>query len=108
MVTKTNFDMDDDATLDFPFDWRGLTHGVVGAESDWLAVGEQITGAVITIEPEGSLQLLEPVTIADGRVVAWLTGGIVGVTYEVSCRITTDNVPARVDERTIHISVKER
>ena len=38
----------------------------------------------------------------------WLSGGDVGATYEVSCEITTDNSPARVDERTFEIEIAER
>ena len=109
MTVKTNFDMDVDAKLDYPFDWRGLTHGVEGAESDWLEEDEQITGADVTIDPPGELALIQAVTTSDGRVEVWLEGGVAGNSYKVSCRITTDNAPVpRVDERTIQIHVKER
>ena len=109
MTIKTNFDMDDDAKLDYPFDWRGLSHGVEGADSDWLGEDEQITDAEITIYPTGELALVQAVTISDGRVEVWLQGGVAGNSYKVSCKITTNNTPvARVDERTIQIHVKER
>ena len=49
------------------------------------------------------------VVSADGKVAtAWISGGTAGETYEVSCEITTNNSPARTDERTIKIKVKER
>ncbi len=109
MTIKTNFIMDDDAELDYPFDWRGLTHGVEGAESDWLEEDEQITDAVITIYPTGELDLIQAATISDGRVNVWLKGGLAGSSYKISCKITTNNAPVpRVDERTIKIHVKER
>lgn len=44
---------------------------------------------------------------ADGKSgVVWLAAGNPGVTYEVTCRFTTDNVPPRIDERTFEITIE--
>lgn len=42
------------------------------------------------------------------RTVVWLRGGIIGKTYRVTCRITTNNVPPRIDDRSIFVKVTQR
>jgi hypothetical protein len=37
--------------------------------------------------------------------VVWLSGGVVGTSYTVTCHVTTDNVPPRIDDRDIIINV---
>jgi hypothetical protein len=106
----SNYIKDVDATLDFAFDWKPLTHGFPGAKSDWLATGETISSYVITVptgitlETEGDYAQSE----SDGKITYWLTGGTAKTWYTVACKITTDSSPARIDERTMHVHVYNR
>lgn len=73
----------------------------------WLdpETDEQITTAVFTV-PAG---LTKESETNDGyTATVWLSGGTAGTTYKVTCRITTDNATARIDDRTIEIPVVER
>jgi hypothetical protein len=83
---------DPNAVLDWAFDW-----------SRWLAEGETISSAVI--EVEDGLTKDSQSNTADTATV-WLSGGTLGVTYDVTCRITTNQ--GRTDERTIGIRVTDR
>lgn len=99
------FCKDPDATLDYKFDWANTTNG--GFESDWLASGESIASYVIdadagiTIDQDG-------LSDSNTSVTVWVSGGTVGTRYAIRCEITTDNSPARVDERTIYLTIEER
>lgn len=97
------FIKDPDAVLDYVFDWRGLTHGVEGAESDWLAEGETITSHTVTVS---SGITLDSDSEADGAVTVWISGGSAGQTYLVTCSIETSQ--GRDDDRTMKFVVKER
>lgn len=83
---------DPSATLDYVLDW-----------STWLIPGETISAAVWTI-PAGITKTSE-VTVPTGTI-AWLSGGIAGQTYMITCRITT--TAGRVDERSFRVKVKQR
>lgn len=92
------FFKDPDAVLDFLFDW-----------SEWLAAGESIASHTITITGESTPALtLDSSSENSGVVFAWLSGGTVGVVYDVTCNIVTDNNPTRTDERTMKIRVQQR
>lgn len=104
MTTKTK---DPDATLDYFFDWKPLTHERPGYDSDWLADGETINSYTITV-PDG-ITLEEDVPRAhsqsDGVVTFWLSGGTPGK-YIVACKIVTSE--NRIDERSMIVRVKDR
>lgn len=92
---------DPEATLDFSFDW-----------SDWLAeTGDLLTDHQFTIvDPAGATEpLVEVQTLrAEGIVTAFVSGGTVGMTHTLTCRVTTDSIPPRIDERTLSIKIRER
>ena len=88
------FTKDPDATLDYTFDW-----------SEWLQDGESITSHDVDV-PEGIT--LDEVAASATAVTAWLTGGTASGRYSIRCRITTDNTPARIDDRTIEIQILDR
>lgn len=79
--------------LDYPFDW-----------TQWLDdVGDTIVDKEVTVQ-DGIV--LESSSIsASKKVIAWISGGEVGKTYWVTCKITTASVPPRIDERTIYIKI---
>lgn len=84
---------DPDAVLDYQIDWSDwLADGESIAASEWIVVGA-------TIDSEESTATVS---------TAWLSGGVAGSLIALTNRITTDNVPARVDDRTLIIKVVER
>ena len=82
---------DPNAQLDYGFTW--------GA---WLA-GDTISTAEWTV-PGGLTK--EDESVDGDRTVVWLSGGAVGQTYAVTCRVTTAG--GRVDDRTLSVRVHER
>lgn len=88
------FVKDPDATLDYTFDW-----------SSWLETGETIASQTVTT---GTGLTEDSVAASDSAITVWVSGGTVGESYEISCEITTDNSPARVDERTITIRIQQQ
>src|SRR5690625_3681954 len=84
---------DRDAILDYGFDWSG-----------WLTSGESIASHEIiadSIETDSGASMC-------GVVTDWPSSGQNLATAGVSCRSTTDNIPARADERTALIRIRER
>jgi hypothetical protein len=90
----SSFLKDPDAKLDYKFDW-----------SEWLETGEKITSFSLII----STGLTEfSSSNDDDSVTVWLTGGTSGITYQVTCRITTDSNPTRIEDRTMTFLIIER
>ena len=83
---------DPEAVLDHSWDW-----------SAWLADAETISSYVVTV-PAG--MTLASHSEASGVVTAWVSGGTVGTTYRLECKIVTS--AGRTDERSIKIRVDER
>lgn len=87
----TTFEKDPQAILDYSVNW-----------TEFLETAETITSSQwfvptgITLTESGS---------TNKTATAWLSGGTLGSSYEIVNRITTNNTPARVDERTIIISI---
>lgn len=87
----TSFQKDPEAILDYSIDW-----------TEFLETGENIVSSEwfyssgIDIETHGHTTKVSTI---------WLSGGDVGKSYDLTNRITTNNTPARVDERTIVISI---
>jgi hypothetical protein len=90
-MTKT-FKKDPDATLDYTWDW-----------TRWLKADETITSQTVIV-PSGITLISSGAE--DGFVTAWLSGGVNGQTYTVTCRIETDQ--AREDDRSIRLWVIDR
>lgn len=89
------WDKDPQAVLDWDFTW-----------TDWLTGGEVITGTPLITIDAGLTKDSQSNT--NSVVKVWLSGGTVGTTYKVSCRITTNSSPARTDERSLLIRITER
>lgn len=96
MTTAFPTPKDPAALLIYGFDW-----------SAWLAPGEEITAAAITV-PEGLT--LNPdgktTTFANGKVLFWIAGGTDGMAYAIGCQITTS--AGSVDKRTSRLPVQNR
>lgn len=85
---------DPDSTLFYGTDW-----------SAWLDEGETITGTPEVIGSDPAL-LIDQITQAAGVVRFRVRGGVAGVDYYATVRVTTSN--GRVDDRTILYRVRER
>lgn len=86
---------DPDAILDYSFDWE---------TEDWLAAGESVSSYVVTVDGV----TLSTHSRTGGIVTAWVSGGTVGEVASITCQITTDSVPARTDQRTVYLKIRER
>ena len=87
---------DDDAVLDFSFRW-----------TDWVAEGETIVSFKITVPTGITLGVgAQAAYESGGAITYWLTGGTIGRTYAIACRVTTS--AGRIDERTMLVKVIER
>jgi hypothetical protein len=86
------WEKDPNATLDWGFDW-----------SSWLSPAEEISTATVTVQSGLTKDSQSNTT---NSVTVWISGGTSGVTYEVACRVTTNQ--GRTDERTIGIRVTDR
>jgi hypothetical protein len=83
---------DPQAVLEYGFDW-----------SEWLVGADTISAATWTV-PAGLTKASESNTTTTSTV--WLSGGVRGNTYAVSCHITTAG--GRQDDRSIQIYCEER
>lgn len=102
-MTERRFVKDPDAVLDYRFDWKALTNGT--GDSDWLQSGETIATRTVTVE-DGLTKDSDALADTNTSVLVWLSGGEVGESYDVTCRIVTS--AGRQDDRTIQIIVEER
>jgi hypothetical protein len=85
-----------DSVLDYTFDWTA-----------WLAeTGDSIASKTVT--PDAGIIVVQDTVVTGNKVVVFLSGGTIGTTYRIKCKITTASSPARVDERSIYIKVAER
>lgn len=92
---------DPSATLDYQFVWGPNTK-----TPPWLEDDETIATQSISITPSG-LTLEESEITPDGKnVLAWLSGGTLGVTYTVACQIVTTD--SRTDTRRMSIYIQNR
>jgi len=82
---------DPQSTLDYSWDW-----------APWLGTDTIATALVTT--PAGLTELSEATTTT--KVTVWLSGGTVGQSYTVTCKITT--VAGRIDERSLLIRVRDK
>jgi len=83
---------DPDATLDYSLDW-----------TPWLAYGETIASHTVTAAA-GITKVSDSET--DGKINFRLSGGTVGVEYEITVEVTTSS--GQIDQRTVTVLVAER
>lgn len=92
-----HFIKDPDATKDYGWDWQ-----------DWLE-GDTITTST-WIVPAGLTNVGEsgPTIQSDGRITTsvFISGGSLGVTYTITNRITTNSTPARVEDQSHTIEIR--
>ena len=88
---------DPDAELPYDWDW-----------SEWLGDDAEIASITVTAETGLDVDDSDIVTPANQVVRVWLSGGDAGESYKVTCRVTTDETPPRIDDRSVRIRVRER
>lgn len=93
VTAKATITKDPDAVLDYTFDWATYLEDI----SDTISSKEIVVDTGITCDSS---------TISGSTVIAWISGGIAGMIYRVTCRITT--AAGRIDDRSIYIAIKER
>lgn len=93
-----------DEVLDYDFDWKPLSNGKPGAESDWLAEGEGIDSFTVTAE---SGLTVDGYSENSGIVKGWFSGGSDGTDYIATCKIVTDAATPRTAERSIIIRIED-
>lgn len=91
-LPDNEFEKDPSAVLDYQWDW-----------SDWLASGETITAATVTV-PAGITK--DSQTDATTSVTVWLSGGTAGLAYTLDCLVTTS--AGRTDSRKMTLHVRDR
>jgi hypothetical protein len=87
---------DPNSTIDIHFDW-----------TNWLAdIGGAQLSAVDFILSPGLLSSAGIPTTVGGTV--FVSGGSIGQNLSITCRITTATTPARIEDRTIVLQIKEQ
>jgi hypothetical protein len=90
-MSANEFTQDPSANLDYAVDWTA-----------WLPTGDTVSTFVII--SDAGISATKSLTLTTATVcVIWVSGGVVGNIYAVTCRVTT--VDGRVDDRTFYISI---
>jgi hypothetical protein len=93
-------DKDPDAILPYRFDW-----------TEWLD-GDTLLNATFAVSPaeEGGLEIDDDTFDASGVATVWLSGGVPGKSYTVTCSVFPESgaVHNMRDDRSILVRVKER
>lgn len=84
----------------------------------WLdLVGDTLASATATLVSDGggetdaakeAMSVTQGPTVVGKKVVIWLKGGFKNEKVAVTINFVTNNVPARKDERTFFVKLKER
>lgn len=73
--------------------------------SEWLTFNDNVQEAVILIEGSDSTLVKDSVFINDPVVKIWLSGGTAGVTYKVTCTMTSAD--GRIQQDEFKMKIKE-
>jgi hypothetical protein len=92
-VTLQNLIKDPNANLDYVVDWTA-----------WLAQTGDSIQTVLWVVPSGITVTAQLHTTKTATV--WLSGGSVGKTYRITCRITT--VAGRVEDHSFNIVMEDK
>lgn len=98
------FKKDPNATLDYIIDLASASNG--RGEEDYLQIGEVISSA--TIFSSSNNINIDSYDLADNNtsVVIWLSSGIEGEEYTVTCHFSTNL--GRTDDRSIYITMVQK
>jgi hypothetical protein len=90
MINRWKKDPSD--VLDYEVNW-----------SRWLQPGETLVSRTVTVDTGITV---DSSVLGSDKVTIWLSGGTVGTSYRIACRVTTNQF--RTAERTFRIQVEER
>ncbi|MFM0141713.1 phage fiber-tail adaptor protein [Paraburkholderia sp. RL18-085-BIA-A] len=97
------------ATLDYGFDLSGPATALA---HPWLAPGEAVIDLTVTADTGLTVTGSSINTNASGvpaaLLLAWISGGVAGNTYNVSFKFTTNSTPPRTDCRSLQINCAPR
>lgn len=97
---KASIEKDPNASLDYIENWQPWLDGV----GDTLAAAAVVaTGS----DPASTVAVASSIIVGK-TVVAWVNGGVAGEKVALRYRITTNNVPPRIDDRTVYLKIKEQ
>lgn len=92
---KATIKKDPNATLDYSFDWTA-----------WLALAADTIASVVWIKDAALTVVSQSFTARTATV--FLSGGVAGTVLSLTCRITTNSTPPRVEDRTVYLKIVER
>lgn len=95
----TTIDKDPDADKPYAFDWSQWLGEAIINTSTW-EVSPTSTTSPLVIESDD-------ITNAGTGTQVRVTGGEAGTTYRLTNRVTTNESPARIDDRTLLVKVRE-
>jgi|RifOxyA3_1023885.scaffolds.fasta_scaffold05740_5 hypothetical protein len=90
--------------LDFTFDWN-YTDDL--DEDPWLEENETIVNYDVVSSNPAELSVIL-VMQSLGQVTAWVTGGILGNSYILTCQVETSNDPPRIEKRMMTIKIVDK
>lgn len=90
-----SYKKDPNAVLDYTFDWTA-----------YLTPLADTIASVSWIISSGLTKVSQSNTTT--TATAFISGGVVGKTETLTCRITTNSVPPRVDDRSVLLKITER
>ena len=90
----TSYVKDPDSVLDFGFNW-----------TDWLKEGGEDTIETYFLYPYGDITI-DSHSEDTGIVTMWLSGGKVGTTCRIICRVVTSN--GRTEDQTMEIRIRNK
>lgn len=89
---KPRIDKDPDEITDYTFDW-----------TLWLAEVVDTIASVAFIVDSPLINV--GYEFVGNKATVFVAGGAIGKKYPVTCRITTNSVPARIEDRTIYLNI---
>lgn len=92
------------AVLDYGFD---LSPAPTQLATPWLAPGEQVVSLTVAADPGLTVQSssigANASGVAGALLIAWLSGGVAGTSYNVSYTFITNSTPPRTDCRSLSV-----
>ena len=89
-----HIDKDPDSQINYTWDWTA-----------WMTRSGSTSISNATITPDAGLTLVGSPIIVSGLVTGVLSGGTLGNSYKVRCRINTND--GLIEDRTIVVDMKE-
>jgi hypothetical protein len=94
MTTIPTFVQDPEARLDYTWNW-----------APWLTGNDDTISSATVFVPDGLTADGEPL-VDEAVVTQMVSGGALGSSYKMTCRITTDG--GRINERSIYLIILDQ